>query len=97
MAIAMLVDVPGLTREQFETAARQAKQAGPQPGMLYHAAGPMNGGYRIVEVWDSQDAADAFYRSAHYRQATATLVMQPTITTWPVYALDDGSGWRQIP
>lgn len=96
MAIAVLGEIPGLTQEQYETVVLTVNQSGTPAGALFHAGGPVEGGYRIVEVWESQEAADAFYSSALYRQATTMLTAHPTITTWPVYGLDDGSGWRKI-
>lgn len=33
----------------------------PAPGMLFHVAGPMDGGWRVVDVWESQEAFDRFF------------------------------------
>ena len=96
MAIAILAEIPGLTQEQYETVVRKVNEAGTPAGALFHAGGPIDGGYRVVEVWVSQAAADAFYGSARYQQATATVTTQPQISRWPVDGLDDGSGWKRI-
>jgi hypothetical protein len=93
MAIAMMVEIPGLTQEQYETAVQQVNQAGsPVGGALVHAAGSMEGGWRVLEVWESQAVADAFYSSALFRQITAHFA-EPKITAWPLYALN-GSGLK---
>jgi quinol monooxygenase YgiN len=93
MAIAMVVEIPGLTQEQYEAAVQHINQAGPRVGgALVHAAGSMEGGCRVMEVWESQAAADAFYSSALFRQITADFA-EPKITAWPLYALD-GSGLK---
>ncbi len=34
----------------------------PVPGLLYHVAGPFEGGFRVVEVWESQDVLDRFFQ-----------------------------------
>lgn len=95
MPIAMLVDVPGLTQEQYEAALQQVNAAGPVVGgALVHAAGPMEGGCRVLEVWESQEAADAFYSSDLFRQITAQFA-QPTIVAWPLYNLS-GAGLKQL-
>jgi hypothetical protein len=60
MAIAMLFEVPGLTPEQYDAVAREVSL--PAPGQIFHLAGPMEGGWRVLEVWESQEAADTFYR-----------------------------------
>jgi hypothetical protein len=97
MAIAIVGEIPGLTQEQYEAVVRMVNAAGTPAGALFHAGGPMEDGYRTVEVWESQEAADAFYTSALLRDATAGLTTQPQLTIWPVTGLDDGSGWRRVP
>jgi quinol monooxygenase YgiN len=93
----MLSEIPNLTREQYEQVVKQVNQAGSPAGALFHAGGPIEGGYRVVEVWESREAAEDFYGSEIMREATAALSTQPTIImTWSVYGADDGSGWREI-
>ena len=97
MAIAMLAEIPGLTREQYEAVVKKVNQSGSPEGVILHAGGPTEGGYRIVEVWESRQAADAFYGSEQYRAATAGIETQPEILmTWPVHGADTGSGWREV-
>ena len=60
MAIAMLFEVQGLTPEQYDAAVREVGLLA--PGQIFHLAGPMEGGWRVLEVWEFQEAADAFYR-----------------------------------
>jgi len=95
MALAILAELPELTREQYELVAKKVNESGSPAGALLHAGGPMEGGYRIVEVWETREAADAFYGSNLYREATASITTEPKVVmTWPVHGLDDGSGWR---
>ena len=62
MAVGVIFKLPGVTQEQYDEAAQQIDPAGPMEGCLVHAAGPMEGGWRVVEVWESQEAADRFFR-----------------------------------
>lgn len=49
------------TEEQYNAALDAAHPGGNLPaGQTYHAAGPTEGGYLVVAVWDSKDACDAF-------------------------------------
>jgi hypothetical protein len=97
MALAMMAEIPGLTREQYETVVQKVNEAGSPAGALLHAGGPIEGGYRVVEVWETREAADAFYNSDLYQKATSSITAQPTIVmTWAVHGLDSGSGWRAI-
>jgi hypothetical protein len=86
MAIAMMVEIPGMTQEQYEAAAAIINAGGPQVGgALVHAAGSFDGGCRVVEVWESQEQADAFYQSALFGEIAAQMP-QPKITSWPLWA-----------
>jgi hypothetical protein len=62
MAVGVIFELPGVTQEQYDTASEQIDPAGPMEGCLVHVAGPMEGGWRVVEVWESQEAADRFFR-----------------------------------
>lgn len=61
MAIGIIFEAAGVTQAQYEQARDQAAPGNqPPPGMLYHAAGPIEGGFCVVEVWESQEAAQRF-------------------------------------
>ena len=97
MAIAILSEIPDLTRDAYEAVVKKVNESGSPAGALFHGAGPIEGGYRVIEVWETPEAAEAFYGSELLRQATATLTTRPkVIMTWPVYGLDDRSGWRAV-
>lgn len=52
---------PGATEEQYRTMIAAVHPADGLPdGQVYHAAGPTEGGYLIVAVWNSKDSADRF-------------------------------------
>lgn len=85
MAIVQIHELPGMTREQYEQALRALNLSGPPPGSHLHAGGPTEGGWRIVEVWESEEAAGAFYGSEPFQQmARSTGIPTPTITSYPV-------------
>jgi uncharacterized protein (DUF1330 family) len=99
MALAVLAEIPGLTRQQYEAVVTTVNQAGSPAGALFHAGGPTDHGYRVVEVWQTREAAEAFYGSELYRRAVsaAEVATEPEIvTTWAVEGVDDGHGWRAV-
>ena len=97
MALAILAEIPDLSREQYELVVKKVNESGSPTGALFHAAGPIEQGYRIVEVWETREAADAFYGSALYQEAAGASPTDPKIImTWPIHGVDDGSGWRPI-
>ena len=62
MAVLITAEVPGQTREGYEgmiavlgPLIRQAR------GFIAHGAGPAEGGWRSVEVWESADEATKFF------------------------------------
>ena len=52
---------PGGTDEQYRTTANVVHPSGGLPkGQRYHAAGPTEGGYLVVAVWDSKADYERF-------------------------------------
>lgn len=49
MALAVLLEFPGATKEQFTQVAEKVGSKSP-PGLLYHVEGPIEGGWRVVDV-----------------------------------------------
>jgi len=67
MAIGVIFEIPGVTREQYEVSAKKVwKGPGnkladwPVEGVLAHMAGPMPNGWRVVDVWESEAAFERF-------------------------------------
>ena len=63
MAYALITETPGGTKEQYEQVMQETGQAGPEllPGQLVHIAGPVEGGWIVVAVWESEELAEKFY------------------------------------
>jgi heme-degrading monooxygenase HmoA len=63
MAYALITDSPVGTKEQFEQVMQETGQAGPElaPGQLVHIAGPVEGGWLVVTVWESQEVVEKFF------------------------------------
>ena len=57
--VVTLLEFPGLTREQYE-AVGASLPGGPPEGILHHTCGPVEGGWRIIDVWESRAAFDRF-------------------------------------
>ncbi len=95
MALAMVAEIPDLTPGEYERVVRKVNEQGAPVGANFHAGGPIEGGYRVVEVWESPEAAEAFYSSDLLKEASAGLPQPKVLMTWPVHGLDDSSGWRE--
>jgi heme-degrading monooxygenase HmoA len=62
MAVTISADVPGQTKEGYEQTIRLLGDALKKaPGFIMHFGHPIEGGWRVVEVWESsKDAAEWF-------------------------------------
>jgi quinol monooxygenase YgiN len=64
MAILLVFEGAGITQAQYDQVGKEVTPNNKPPaGMLYHVAAPMAaGGFRVIEVWESQAAADKFFQ-----------------------------------
>jgi len=69
VAIVLVHQGPGLTQESYEEAVRRLTDGKtrlespadwPVEGLLVHAAGEAEGGFRVVDVWESEEAVRRF-------------------------------------
>ena len=69
MAVVGVFQSPTLTQEQYEETIRrltggkdrmESPSDWPVPGLLVHIAGQGDSGFRVVDVWESQEAFDSF-------------------------------------
>ena len=85
MAIAQVHELRGWTKEGYEQSMRMLNLPGPPPGSLVHMSGPMEGGWRIVEVWESEEAATSFYSSTAFQEMVKETGVQPNVVaSWPI-------------
>lgn len=87
MAIALILEFPGVTQQQYETAG-SALGDPRQHGALVHIAGPTQAGWRVVEVWPSQEVVNGFFGNPtvqHAFQDAGIPPVQPTV--FPVHVL----------
>jgi hypothetical protein len=68
MPVLMVHDSPGGTREQYDEVVRrltdgremQSLSDWPVEGILAHCAGPSEAGWRVIDVWESEEAFQRF-------------------------------------
>jgi hypothetical protein len=65
MSVAIMVDTPGMTAEQYDATIDEIGLRGSLPaGCSAHIAGASpDGGWRVITVWDDADTARAFVTS----------------------------------
>ncbi|WJV44479.1 hypothetical protein [Streptomyces flavofungini] len=68
MAIIVTFEIPGVGQELYDACVSRLTDGGefasladfPAPGLIAHAAGPVDGGWRVVDVWESEEALENF-------------------------------------
>jgi hypothetical protein len=69
VAVVLVHQGPGLTRESYEQVVSrltggkthlESPADWPVEGLLAHAAGEADGGFRVVDVWESEEAVGRF-------------------------------------
>ena len=87
MAIAMMVDNPAGSQELYEKIRAHIGLDKPAGG-IFHIAGPSpNGGWRVIEVWDTEEEAISFFQD-RFIPALKELGVEgppPPREFWPVY------------
>ncbi len=92
MAIGLSIRFENGTAEQYEAVnARANVEAEPPEGLIFHAAGPIDGGWGIIDFWESRAQFDSFQES-RLGPALAAAGDQgppspPTIMEFPVHNL----------
>lgn len=87
MPVAMLIDNPNGSQELYEKLLEHLALEQPAGGIL-HVAGPSpDGGWRVIELWESEEDARRFLRE---RFAPALKVLgaegpPPSPQFWPVH------------
>ncbi|MFG2876526.1 hypothetical protein ACGFYU_16305 [Streptomyces sp. NPDC048337] len=66
MAVIVIIELPGVTKEQYEanTAKITAASWWPAEGFISHAGAPADGGWLVVDLWESKEALAAFMEKA---------------------------------
>ena len=62
MALCIYFPLEGMSADKYDQVIKELQDAGAgsPPGRSYHVAFAMGNGLQVVDVWDSQEAFDAF-------------------------------------
>ncbi|MGX9790986.1 hypothetical protein [Mycobacterium sp. MMS18-G62] len=53
---------PPVDKESYEAIRDKVWQGAQDKGMTFHASGEADGGWRIIELWDSREGLEQFIR-----------------------------------
>lgn len=64
MAIGLRLKFPGGTQEQYNAVHDHLDiENRPPEGLIFHSSGPIDGGWRAIDVWHSRNAFDQFVQN----------------------------------
>jgi hypothetical protein len=90
MAIGIRIKLPGITQEQFDLAHDHINpDRSTPPGMIFHSSGPIDGGWGVIDFWESRADFDAFSVKilAGMEAAGAQPQGPPDIKEFPVHEM----------
>ena len=61
MAVGIRLKFVGVTAEQFDQVHAAVDPHNDRPdGMIFHSSGPIEGGWGVIDFWESRQAFDSF-------------------------------------
>ncbi len=87
MAIGIRITLPGVGVEEFDRidAAVNARDDHPD-GLIFSASGPVDGGWRVLDFWDSRAQFDTFIAErVGPAVAAARSAAQPEVEEFPIH------------
>ena len=93
MAIAMLLEWADMDEAKYlELIERLGLGDRMFPGAVLHLAGPNEGGWRAVDVSESQEAFDRFFTEKLQQASMEAGIDAPSVSVWPVLAIRTPQG-----
>ena len=90
MAFVRMFNNPNATQEQYDAARQQigVSSENMPDGAILHVAGPApDGGWRVVEIWESEDAARRFDEERVEPVLQQVGIQRPAPEIWSVHNL----------
>lgn len=90
MAVGIRIKFTGLSQEQFDEVHKHVDPASDPPkGLLFHASGPIDEGWGVIDFWESRQDFDAFQSRIQESVAAAGVELQgpPDVKEFPVHEI----------
>ena len=90
MAVVVVNEIEGGSQDLYERVNPKAMPDGLPDGCQLHIAGPIEGGWRVITVWESEERFQQFREESlipAMREAGAEDRIAPSISTNPVHRL----------
>ena len=97
MAVALVLDFPGATKQQYDEVVERMQLGGRMaPGGLFHAAGSYGDGWRVIDVWDRLSQFERFRDEQIIPHVTAVGMGPPNARVIDVDEFKGGSGAEPV-
>lgn len=84
MAVLMTSEMPGVTQVGYDRLAEALLPVlRSTDGFIAHAAGPVDGGFRVSELWESEAAYESWFK-AHVAPTMPADAPPPKVTFRPI-------------
>ena len=77
----------GVTQKEFDAVHKLVTAGDPPKGLIFHSSGPIDGGWSVIDFWESRRDYDAGMVRVQEAIAAASVTMQgpPEVEEFPVY------------
>lgn len=89
MSFVAVMDIQGLTSEEYDAIiAKMGVERQPAEGIYLHAATSIEGGVRVVELWDTKEGFEQYVEDQLVPTSAALGIERPTtVSITPLYNL----------
>jgi len=87
MAVGIRIKIAGVDQAQFDQVERHIDPEGnPPDGLIFHSSGPIDGGWGVIDFWQSREQFDSFAQERiGPAMGAAGFEGHPDIKEFPVY------------
>ncbi|HEY2175571.1 MAG TPA: hypothetical protein VGH85_17320 [Mycobacteriales bacterium] len=90
MPFAFVFDMADMGQADYDELMKALNQesldAASPSGLIAHLAGPTpNGGWRVLDLWESQEVADAYYSADLFQQSVGSAPFEVQTSPWPMH------------
>jgi hypothetical protein len=87
MAVGIRIKFAGMTQGDYDRVNEKVVAAGPPSGLIFHSSGPIEGGWGVIDFWNSRAEFDALlsHVQAAVQAAGVELEGPPDIKEFPVH------------
>jgi hypothetical protein len=89
MTVRIHTNLAGVTQKEFDAVHKHITAGTPPKGLVFHSSAPADGGWLVIDFWESRQDYDAAAPRVQEAIAASGVTMQgpPDIEEFPVYEI----------